>query len=68
MSSGQSRENENGVPVGHPVAAKQLIGVLRKGNIAVVGSLAPMDMDHILLPSISETCRARASEILKPQA
>jgi hypothetical protein len=46
VSSAQSREDENGVPVGYPVAAKQLIGVLRKGNVAVLGSVATMDMDH----------------------
>jgi hypothetical protein len=46
MSSAQSRENENGVSVGHPVAAKQLISVLREGNVTILGSLAAMDMDH----------------------
>jgi len=32
--------------MGHPVTAKQLVGVLRKRNIAVLGPLAMVDMDH----------------------
>ena len=32
--------------MGYPITAKQLIGLLRKGNIAILGALASMNMDH----------------------
>ena len=47
--SSQSGKNERGVLVGYPVAAEQLIGVLRKRNIAVFCSFATMDMNHLPL-------------------
>lgn len=45
-SSTQGREDEDGISVSYPIPAEQLIGVLRKGNIAILCSLATVDMDH----------------------
>ena len=44
--SSQGREDEDEISVSHPVAAKQLVGLLRQGHVAVLGSLPPVHMDH----------------------
>ena len=46
MASAKSRKNKNGVLMGYPVASKQLVGLLRKRNKAILGSLTTVYMDH----------------------
>ena len=46
MSSANSGKNEDRVAMGDPIAAEQMIGLLGKRHIAVLGSLAAVDMEH----------------------
>lgn len=41
-----SGKNELRVSVGDPITTQQGIGCFGKGNIAILGALAPVDMDH----------------------
>jgi hypothetical protein len=45
-ASAMSREEEAGVTVGHPIAAQQTEGGLGERDIAILGPLATVDMDH----------------------
>jgi hypothetical protein len=45
-ASTQSREEETGVTVGSPIVAEQVEGRRGKRDVAVLGALSPVDMDH----------------------
>lgn len=45
-ASTQSREEETGVTVGSPIAAQEVEGRGGERDVAVLGALAPVDMDH----------------------
>lgn len=49
VSSAQRRKEKGGIAVHEPIPAKQLKGFRGHGNIAVLGALAAMDMDHVPL-------------------
>ena len=44
--SAQGREEEAGVAVGEPIAAQQLKGRFGQWDVAILGALAAVDMDH----------------------
>src|SRR4030042_6638727 len=46
VASAQCRENQDRVLVGDPIPAKQHKCLLGQGNEAILGALAPMDMEH----------------------
>jgi len=45
-ASSQGGKDENWVSVGEPIAPKQAKGLMRKWHVAILGALAPMDMNH----------------------
>jgi hypothetical protein len=44
--SAKGREDETRMTVGHPIAAQQVEGGLGKRHVAILGTLATVDMDH----------------------
>jgi hypothetical protein len=45
-ASAKSREEEAGVTVGGPIASEQLEGGKGERDVAILGTLSPVDMDH----------------------
>jgi hypothetical protein len=45
-ASAKSREQEAGVTVGHPITAEQIEGRWRQRDVAILGALSTVDMDH----------------------
>ena len=46
LPSTESGEEQDRVFMSQPIAAEQMVGFLWKRNIAILGALAPVDMNH----------------------